>query len=585
MHVMSGRFRVLFIVGLAALGILGSLPVQAARPFRGGAVASEHPIASAAALEMMNKGGNAVDATVAAVFALAVVAPYHSGLGGGGFALVHQASTGQVKVLDFREVAPKSATRDMFQRNGEAVPELSQQGGLSVAVPGAVAGYLELLRTQGKLKPSVVLAPAIRAAREGFWLGPKFVGALQRRLECLKTDPEATRIFLRKTADGTVETPPVGTQLVQADLAKTLSALASQGVKAFYQGRVARAIADSVKSSGGVLSLEDLASYKVRWREPLEFSYRGHRVLTMPPPSAGGLAVLQVLSMMELAGPSPAYRDVDGIHRYVESLRRVTVDRAKYLGDPAFTQVPMAQLTSREYLSKLLASIDMKKATPSSSLLITPAPLPVPSKEAPQGPAGKNTSHVSVIDKEGNAVALTTTVNYGFGSCVVAKGTGVVLNDEMDDFAAKPMTANVYGLVTGEANAVAPGKIPLSSMSPTLVFQKDNPKAIMLSVGSPGGPTIPTTVIQVITNVIDHGMDPVRAVGTGRLHHQYLPDTVWVDRYGLEPATAVALEARGHKLQRMEQWGDAEAVFVDPVTQLRYAGSDPRNEGAAMGQD
>jgi len=570
--------RALVVVGSVLVG-LGGPPANAARPYRGGAIATEHPVASAAALEMLNKGGNAVDAAVAAAFALAVVVPYHSGIGGGGFALVHDVKTGAVKALDFREVAPKAASRDMFIRNGEAVPELSQMGGLSVAVPGAVAGYLELLRKHGKLKPSVVLHPAIMAARKGFVVGPKFAGVAQKRLVCLRADAEATRIFLRPDTSGQANAPAVNTLLTQPDLARTLTGIATRGDKAFYEGKVAQAIEESVKASGGVLTREDLSSYKVRWRQPLEATYRGHRYATMPPPSAGGLAVYQVLTMLELAGPAAPYRDIDGVHRYVEALRRITVDRAKHLGDPGFVNVPMAQLTSHEYLNKLLASIDMKKATPSTQLL------PAAATPPPPAPEGRNTSHLSVIDKDGNAVALTTTVNFGFGSCVVAKGTGVLLNDEMDDFAAKPMTPNVYGLVTGEANAVAPGKIPLSSMSPTLMFQKDNPKDIMLAVGSPGGPTIPTTVLQVILNIVDHKMDVVRAVGSGRLHHQYLPDALWVDRFGLEPATAAALEQRGHKLQRMEQWGDAEAVFVDPVTRLRYAGSDPRNEGAATGQD
>jgi gamma-glutamyltranspeptidase / glutathione hydrolase len=589
-------FRTTSRVVLVALFV--GVSAQATPPFRGGAIATQHRAASEAGLEMLNKGGNAVDAAVAAAFVLAVVAPYHSGLGGGGFAVLHDAASGTQKALDFREVAPKAATRDMFVRLGQAVPELSQNGGLAVAVPGAVAGYLELIRTRGKLKPSVVLAPAIRAARDGFWVTPKFQSSAKSRLECLRADAEAARIFLRPAAlkDAPPEVPAIGTLLKQPELARVLGAIAARGEKAFYEGATAKAIASSVQASGGVLTEEDLKAYKVRWREPLEGSFRGHRFVTMPPPSAGGLAVVQLLGMLELAGPAAGYRDVAALHRFIESLRRVYVDRAKHLGDPAFTEIPMGELTSREHLQSLLASIDPNKATSSMSLLPSAAiqqwpqdrlnkplsPLPVPPK--PPSPDAKNTSHISVVDKAGNAVALTTTVNFGFGSCVVVKGVGVVMNDEMDDFAAKPMTANVYGLVTGEANAVAPGKIPLSSMSPTLVFHKDSPKEVYIAVGSPGGPTIPTTVVQVVSNIIDHKMDVLRAVGAGRVHHQYLPDEVLMDRYSLDVSTVKALEAKGHTL-RLDNWGDAEAVVVDPVSKLRYAGSDARNEGVGMGQE
>jgi gamma-glutamyltranspeptidase/glutathione hydrolase len=286
----------------------------------------------------------------------------------------------------------------------------------------------------------------------------------------------------------------------------------------------------------------------------------------------------------------------------VEAVRRVYVDRVKYLGDPAFVKIPMESLTSSGYIADLAGSIDPKKATPSASLLppmeganestlkkpgtwydSPTAPSQTPAQ--PPSPEKKNTTHISVIDKDGGAVALTTTVNYAFGSCVVAKGTGVLLNDQMDDFAARPGVPNAYGLVTGEANSIAPGKVPLSSMSPTLVFSKDDPKKVMLAVGSPGGSTIPTTVIQVISNIVDAGMDVSRAVGQGRLHHQYMPDELWVDRWGLEPATQAALEAKGHKIRRQETWGDAEAVYSDPKTNLRYSASDPRNEGAGLGQN
>ncbi|XXF79421.1 gamma-glutamyltransferase [Myxococcaceae bacterium GXIMD 01537] len=566
------------------LVLVAVLPAMAARPYRGGAVATAHPVASAAALEMLDKGGNAVDAAVAAAFALAVVGPYHSGVGGGGFALVHEAKAGQTSVLDFREVAPQGASRDMYVKDGQVVPGLSTDGALSVAVPGAVAGYLELLKKHGKLSPAVVLAPAIRAAREGFWVTPKYQQMATARLQCLSKDAEAARIFLTKGAQGAWEVPPIGHLVKQPDLARTLQALVKRGAKSFYSGPTAQAMVDTVKAGGGILTLEDLATYKTRAATPLEGTYRGHRLLTMPPPSAGGLAVVQVLGALERRYPQQLpYRDPQALHTYAEAVRRVYVDRVKFLGDPAFVKVPLEQLASPGYIADLAGSIDPARATPSASLL--PPAEGAPSSTLPPEPQKKNTTHISVIDKDGNAVALTTTVNYAFGSCLVAKGTGVLLNDEMDDFAARPGVPNAYGLVTGEPNAIAPGKVPLSSMSPTLVFSREDPKRVMLAVGSPGGSTIPTTVIQVISNVVDHGMDLTRAVGEGRLHHQYLPDELWVDRWALEPATQAALEALGHRLRRVDAWGDAEAVLSDPRTGLRYSASDPRNEGAALGQD
>jgi gamma-glutamyltranspeptidase/glutathione hydrolase len=561
---------------LAAFTALVAFPAPAARPYRGGVVATQHPYASEAALQMLDAGGNAVDAAVAAAFVLAVVAPYHSGVGGGGFALGWDVDARKPWALDFRETAPAAASRDMYVKDGQPVPGLSTDGGLSVAVPGAVAGYLELLETRGKLPRRAVLAPAIRRAREGFWVTPKYQQLAQVRLACLRSNAEASRLLLRPGPDGRPDVPAVGTLIRQPELARTLEALSARGARAFYEGPIARALVDGVKAAGGILATEDLARYRTEVRTPLEGSYRGRRVLAMPPPSAGGLAVLQVLGGLERTGEA-RYQEADALHRFVEALRRSYADRARHLGDPAFTTVPVERLTSASYLDALAASIDLRRATPSASLDVS-----APSAEEKP----KNTSHLSVLDRDGNAVALTTTVNYGFGSCVVAPGTGVLLNDEMDDFAVQPLRPNVYGLVTGEANAIAPGKRPLSSMSPTLVFAAGNPGRVMLVVGAPGGPTIPTTVLQVIRNVVDHGMDVVRAVGAGRVHHQYLPDALMVERFGMDPATAAGLEGKGHVLNRkLEAWGDAEAVMEDPATGLRYAGSDPRNEGAALGQD
>lgn len=530
------------------------------RAYDTAAIAAAHPLASAAGQQMLEKGGTATDAAVAAAFVMAVVAPSSSGLGGGGFAVSWDAAKKEARAFDFREVAPAKATREMFLRDGQAVPELSTDGALSVAVPGAVKGYLALHAQHGKLPLKVVLAPAIAATKKGLTVDKRYLSAATERLACLKKDAEATRIFLR---DGAV--PPFGTPIPQPDLGRTLEAIAKSGDKAFYEGPIAAAIADTVTRAGGVLTAADLKAYRTRDSKPLWGSYRGHRVATMPPPSAGGVVVLQVLGVMERASPlGLASRDVGVLHHYIEALRRSYVDRAKDLSDPE-------RLVSAAYLDAMKASIDPKKATKSAALM--------PRAEQ------KHTTHVSVVDKAGNAVGLTTTVNYLFGSCLVARGTGVVLNDEMDDFAAQPGTPNVYGLVTGETNAVAPGKVPQSSMAPTLVFQKDAPDEVLLVVGSPGGSTIPTTVIQVVSNVVDAKMDAARAVGFGRIHHQWLPDRVDVDAFGLEPETRKKLEALGHTLYDVEAWGDPQAVKVDPVTKRRSAGSDPRNQGVGAGVD
>lgn len=563
---------------LVSLACLLSFCAVAARPWTGGAVAAAHPLGSAAGKEMLEKGGNAIDAAVATAFTMAVVGPYHSGLGGGGFAIVHLVKDGKEFAFDFREVAPGKASHQMFLVDGKFVPELATDGALSIAVPGAVKGYLELQATYGKLPRAKVLAPAIRAATLGFKVTPKYRDLALNREACLKLDPEASRIFLRNGV-----APELGTTITQPDLAKTLTLLARQGDAPFYKGAIGKAVVATVASAGGILSLEDLGRYRTHWRAPLEGHYRGHRLITMPPPSAGGLAMLETFGLLEALGAKgPASREIDAMHAFIEALRLAYVDRTKFIGDPAFVEVPVARLTGPAYLGELSTRIDLKKATRSMSLMPREL-LPVMPDEG--APPKKNTTHISVIDREGNAVALTSTINYYFGSCLVAKGTGILLNDEMDDFTGQPGVPNTFGLVMGEANGIVPGKIPVSSMTPTLVFMKGRDQDVLLAVGSPGGSTIPTTVMQVISNVVDLQLDVSRAVHRGRIHHQWLPDEVWVDQDGLDPATQRALEAMGHKFKFVPGWGDAEAVMVDPVTGLKSAASDPRNEGAPAGQE
>jgi gamma-glutamyltranspeptidase / glutathione hydrolase len=581
---MGHRRLLALLVGSSVLFYPG--PAPADRLFRGGVVATAYPDASQAALEMLQRGGNAVDAAVAAAFAAGVVGPYHNGIGGGGFALVYQAGTRETLALDFREVAPAGASRDMYLREGKVVPGLSTDGALAIAVPSAAQGYLALLARGGSLKPSVVLAPAIRLAKAGFRVTPKYQAMARPRLACLSQDSEAAHTFLRPGPDGAPDVPALGTLIRQPALARTLERLAHEGGKAVTAGSVARAVEETVHAKGGVLTAVDLAQYRVRWREPLRGSYRGHALAVFPPPTAGGVTVLQVLGVLEQLRPTGfERRAVEDLHLYVEALRRSYVDRARWLGDPGFSEIPLQRLLSAAYLGEMARSIDVHHATSSSALL----PQAMPPAEASPTKAlkeeRKNTTHLSVLDAQGNAVALTTTLNGPFGSCLVAHGTGILLNNQMDDFAAQPMRPNSYGVVTGEANAIAPGKTPLSSMSPTLVFQKANPGRVLLALGSPGGATIPSTVLQVLINVLDAKMDLVRAVGGGRVHEQWLPDAVVVDKESLEPATRAGLEALGHTVRVVEALGDAEAVMESEETGLRTAASDPRNEGAALGQD
>ena len=545
--------------------LLVSSLALAAKPYRGGAAATAHPAGAAAAVAMLDQKGNAFDAVVAAAFTMAVVGPYHSGLGGGGFAVGWQVKDQTAFALDFREVAPAKATPELYLKDGVKNGELSRDGPLSVAVPGAVMGYLELLSKHGRLTRAQVLKPAIDAAKKGFVVTPKYLVMLAEREACLKNDPEASKQFVH---------PELGSIITQPELAKTLEAIARDGNKAFYAGRVARAIESA---TNGAVTQADLAAYKTRDRAPLIGSYRGHRIVTMPPPSAGGLVVLSVLGALERAGPDGlASRQVSVLHTYIEALRRSYAERAQFLGDPAFVEVPLERLSSAAHFDETYASIDKAHATRSSSLL-------PPKSAAPDAGPGQHTSQMSVIDKDGNAVALTSTVNYWFGSCIVAKGTGVLLNDEMDDFSIGG--PNVYGLVTGAPNAIAPGKVPLSSMSPALVFQKDRPTDILLAVGAAGGPRIPTSTLQVISNVVDGKMNVERAVAFGRIHHQWLPDEVLVEPFALDPSTMKALTDMGHVLKApKEGLADVEAVMVDPLSGTRQASADQRNEGGTAGQ-
>ncbi len=530
---------------------------------RHGMVSSQEQLATWVGLSILEQGGNAVDAAVAVGFALAVTLPRAGNLGGGGFMLVHLAERGETLAIDYREMAPAAASRDMYlDADGNAVSRLSRYHGLAIGVPGSVAGLELALARFGTMGLEQVIEPAVTLA-EGMAVSVGLADALKALQERLKTWPATAAIFFKP--DGSPYEP--GETLVQADLARTLRTIAEQGSAGFYQGPTAEKIVAAVQAAGGIMTLEDLAGYQAKIREPVAGDYRGYRVLSMPPPSSGGTHIVQLLNILE--GYPIGYLGLNGaetIHLMAEAMKLAYADRSLYLGDSDFTPVPVAGLTSKAYAAALRERIDRFHATPSSA--IRPGdPAPYESNE---------TTHYSIVDAAGNAVANTYTLNFSYGMGMVAEGTGVLMNNEMDDFSAKPGVPNALGLIGGEANAVAPGKRPLSSMSPTIVMKEGRP---YLVTGSPGGSRIITTVLQVILNVIDHGLNIAEATVAPRIHHQWLPDVLRVEQ-GLSPDTLRLLAAMGHQVDVRSAMGSAQSVMIDPASDLRFGASDPRRVGA-----
>ncbi|HSD18596.1 MAG TPA: gamma-glutamyltransferase [Anaeromyxobacter sp.] len=547
--------------------ILLALVLSATAVSGRGAVATAHPLASEIAAEVLRGGGSAADAAVAAAFALSVVEPQSSGVGGGGFALVYSARDGKVYALDFREVAPAAASPDMFaaDRDAGSRPSRSLDGGLAVAVPGAVKGYAELARRFGRRPLAALVAPAARLAERGFRASPGYAAAARARLECLAARPAAARELLVRGPDGRPSPPAPGDRIVRRELARTLRLL-GRDPDALYRGPLAERIARAAQDDGGVLAAGDLARYRVRERTPIEGRYRGYRLVSMGLPSAGGAIAIGLLQALEHEVPREGgYRPVRFLHAMVEAEKALFARRTA-LGDPAFTPGAAAvleEMVSPEQAARLSSRIG-ERARPLAA-------------DAPPRREEKHTTHLSVVDGEGNAVAITTTVNFLFGACVVVPGTGILLNDEMDDFDAGGVP-NAYGLVGSGANAPAPGKRPLSSMAPTLVF--DPAGKLWLVVGAPGGSTIPTTVAQAISHLVDDGMSLEQALAAPRLHHQWQPDVLRVEPNGLEAETARALAARGHRLEIAKRpWGNAQAVRRRPDGRWEAA-SDPRYDGA-----
>jgi len=529
-----------------------------------GMVASQEAVATGVGVEILKKGGNAVDAAIATGFALAVTLPRAGNLGGGGFMLIHMAGSGATEALDYREKAPAAAFRDMFLgEDGEPDNQKSRFSGLAIGVPGTVAGFAAAYEKYGSrnLTWAELIAPAIGLAENGITVGPGLSAALTASAQRLTKDPATAAIFYKA---GTI--PPLpGEILKQTDLAATLRLIAENGADGFYKSDVAQKIAAKVQAAGGGMTEDDLASYEAVWRAPVTGSYRGYEIASMPPPSSGGVHIVEILNMLESFpiadyGPNSA----DSIHVMAEAMRRAYADRSKYLGDPDFVSVPVKGLTSPAYAAELVKTIDMEKATPSEE--IKPAdPLPYESDQ---------TTHFSVVDKDGNAVSNTYTLNFSYGVGLTADGTGVLLNNELDDFSAKPGVPNAYGLIGGTANAIEGGKRPLSSMSPTLVF-KDG--AFFLATGSPGGSRIITTTLQVILNVIDHRMNIAEATAAPRVHNQWLPDEIRVEE-GLSADTVRLLEARGHKVEVKNAMGSTQSIMKSAG--ILAGASDPRRMGA-----
>jgi gamma-glutamyltranspeptidase/glutathione hydrolase len=539
-------------------------------------VVSVHKLASDAGVEIMRAGGNAVDAAVATGFALAVVHPQAGNLGGGGFMLVRFADS-KVKFLDYREKAPAAASRDMYlDAKGEVIKDAPLIGYKAVAVPGSVAGMTYAQKQWGKLSLKRVMEPAIRLAREGFALS--YEDAQDLKDEDLTRFAESKRIFQRNG-----ELFQQGDVLKQPELAKTLERIANNP-KDFYRGSLAKQLAAAIQRGGGLITERDLRDYEVKEREPIHGTYRGYQIYSAPPPSSGGIALMEILNILEgwdLSKMGP--RSAQSIHLTVEAFRRVMMDRADFLGDPDFATIPVAQLTDKKYAAAWRETIDPDKASPSRQMkrpefgdLDRVASL----HERAMAAESSNTTHYSVVDPAGNAVSVTTTLNDTLGSKVTAEGLGFLLNNEMDDFAAKQGVPNAYGLIQGPANAIEAGKRPLSAMTPTIVV-KDGKLAYVL--GSPGGPRIITTVANILMGVIDYGLDIQQAVAAPRFHHQWLPDSITMEKVGFSPDTLNALSQLGHKLDFQNYWSDGECVAIDPKTGDRLGAPDPRNNGAASG--
>jgi gamma-glutamyltranspeptidase / glutathione hydrolase len=552
-----------------AIDYLKEQPVRAQHAM----VVSVHHLAADAGVEIMREGGNAIDAAVATGFALAVVHPVAGNIGGGGFMLI-RLHTGKATFIDYREKAPLAATADMYlDTKGKVVPDLSTVGYKSIGVPGSVAGMAYAEKKYGRLDLKKVMQPAIRLARDGFVLSTEEASELHD--PPLALFPESKRIFQR---NGNYYQP--GEFFRQPDLARTLERI-GDNPDSFYHGDLAREIARAIRKNGGLITERDLATYEVKEREPVIGTYKHYTVISSPPPSSGGIAIIETLNILEGYNLSRlGDRTPPEMHLIAEAYRRAYMDRGDYLGDPDFATIPVSQLIDKRYAAAWRKGIEEDQATPSASLRRPAGFLPLPPK-AEKSPDHVNTTHYSVVDPDGNAVSVTTTLNNSFGSAATAQGLGFLLNDEMDDFAAKMGVPNLYGLIQGPANAIAPGKRPLSSMVPTIVL-KDGKLRFVL--GSPGGARIITTVANIFLSAADEGLNIQQAVDAPRFHHQYLPDVLFLEP-GFSETTTAGLAALGYKLNNGEHtWSDGECIAVNPKTGMLEGGQDHRHTyGKAAG--
>jgi gamma-glutamyltranspeptidase/glutathione hydrolase len=556
-------------LGVALLALSLALPAAAREVApkapvlpRQAAVASANAQATDAGLEVLAAGGNAFDAAIAVSATLGLVEPESSGLGGGGFFLLHLAD-GRDVFVDAREKAPLAATRDMYlDAKGEPNRTLAVDGPLAAAIPGLPAALVHVARNYGRLPLEKSLAPAMRLAREGWTFGAKNAAMLGARKDVLAANPAAAKLFLPGGA-----VPAQGTKMLNPDYARTLELLAAQGADGFYRGAFAKRLAEGVKAAGGLWTVEDLAQYRVKEREPLHLQHRGWTLVTAPPPSSGGIALAEIFNM--LSGYD--YSRMEGparVHLLVEAMRRAYRDRAIYLGDPDFAQIPVALLQSPDYAAGLRAGINLDRATPSDLL---------PGVSA--APARPDTTHFSIVDREGNVAAVTQTVNLPYGNAFMVEGTGFLLNNEMDDFSVKPGVPNAFGLVGDDANAIEPGKRPLSSMTPTFLLGQDR----IAAIGTPGGSRIITMVLIGLLELMD-GHDAQAAADAPRFHHQYLPDAISAEAGAFSPAEIAALQARGHTVNGGERsWGNMQVVVWDRATGEVSAGSDSRWKGVGKG--
>ncbi len=550
------------------LGLLGSVQAASAPAVeaKNGMVVTSQHLASQVGVDILKMGGNAIDAAVAVGYAQAVVNPCCGNIGGGGFMTIHLAD-GRDTFINFRETAPAAASANMYlDANGKAITNASLFGYLAAGVPGTVLGLDSAQRKYGKLTRAQVMQPAIKLARDGYILNRGDTDILDTTIAQFKKDPEAARLFLRR--DGTPLQP--GDRLVQKDLAKTLEAISRNGPDAFYKGAIPAAVERASKAGGGIITAADFASYKISESAPLSCNYRGYVFVSAPPPSSGGATMCQILNILEgYDMKGLGFHSAASVHYMTEATRHSYMDRNTFLGDPAFVKNPLDRLLSKEYAAAIREKISADKATPSVEVQPGMAP-----HEKPE------TTHYSIVDKDGNAVSTTYTINGRFGAVVIAPGTGFFLNDEMDDFTVKAGVQNLFGLVQGATNSIAPGKRPLSSMAPTLVT-KDGKTYMVL--GSPGGSRIITITLETALNVIDYGMAPQEAVDAPRIHHQWLPDEVYYETRGLSPDTLKILDGMGYKMKEQTPWGAAELIMIGLPGAAGVAGASSGNDAGVSG--